>query len=101
MIPRKKLRIQLWRILLADTNMSSYFYHRTRNLPTTTTNTTSVAASSRTEVAPVLSDQELLESALEFEKTATFQQAEQEAKKARGQWESRSTRLLYAFSSRH
>lgn len=42
---------------------------------------------SRPEVTSVLSDQELLESALQFEKTAVFQQAEEEAKKARGKSE--------------
>ena len=49
--------------------------------------TSRITPTSRPEVAAALSDQELLESALEFEKTAVFQQAEEEAKKARGKSE--------------
>jgi hypothetical protein len=90
--------------------MSSYFFHRTRNLPTTSnttpTNNASVTSritpTSRPEVTPALSDQELLESALEFEKTDVFQQAEEEAKKARGKISvSLSPRYLHGLASRH
>ncbi len=71
--------------------MSSYFFQRIKNLPTTANNSNNVSRSPqqtkaivKSDAVVILSDDELLASALQFEKSVQFKQAEEEAKKARG-----------------
>ncbi len=71
--------------------MSSYFFQRIKNLPTTANNSNNVSRSPqqtktivKSDAVVTLSDDELLTSALQFEKSTQFKQAEEEAKKARG-----------------
>lgn len=72
--------------------MSSYFFQRIKNLPTSTTNNnrnSNVTPHPKTPVklepTITISDDELLNGALEFEQTSEFKKAEEEAKKARGE----------------
>ena len=73
--------------------MSNYFFKRIKNLPTTANNSNSNASrliqQPKTTVKPeaiiTISDDELLDSTLQFEQTPQFKQAEEEAKKARGE----------------
>lgn len=75
--------------------MSSYFFQRIKNLPTTDTNN-----NRNSHVSPVIphpktpvkleptitiSDDELLDGALKFEQTPEFKKAEAEAKKVKGE----------------
>jgi hypothetical protein len=71
--------------------MSSYFFQRIKNLPTTANSNNNAPRSTqqtktivKSDAVVTLSDDELLTSALQFEKSAQFKQAEEEAKKARG-----------------
>ena len=76
--------------------MSSYFFQRIKNLPMSTNSNNNNNASrlaQTTKPAPTtvksepvitISDDELLDSVLEFEKTSEFKRAEEDAKKSRG-----------------
>jgi len=73
--------------------MSSYFFQRIKNLPATANNSNTNNLSRliqqtkptvKSEPVTILSDDELLAGALQFEQTPQFKQAEEEAKKARG-----------------
>jgi hypothetical protein len=72
--------------------MSNYFFQRIKNLPTPVNNninsrlTQQTKTSIKPEITTILSDDELLASALQFEQTPQFKQAEEEAKKARGRF---------------
>ena len=83
--------------------MSNYFFKRIKNLPTTPTNNRNsnvspVTPHSKTPVklgpTITISDDELLESAVKFEQSPQFKQAEEEAKKARGE-------TILSFSNLH
>ncbi|CAM4853435.1 unnamed protein product [Rotaria socialis] len=71
--------------------MSSYFFQRIKNLPTTANNSNSndsrlmsnAKTTIKTEVTPSVSDDELLTSALQFEQTPQYKQAEEHARRAR------------------
>jgi hypothetical protein len=71
--------------------MSSYFFQRIKNLPTTANNSNNSRLIQQTkqliksEDKQSLSDDELLTSALKFEQTSQFKQAEEQAKKAKGE----------------
>jgi hypothetical protein len=78
--------------------MSNYFFQRIKNLPTSTnstsrlvqppkkTTTTTTTTTVKTEATITISDDELLDSALKFEQTPQFKKAEEEARKARGEY---------------
>ncbi len=71
--------------------MSNYFFKRIKNLPISnnSNNSSRIIQQTKTNVKSeditTLSDDELLSSVLEFEQTPQFKQAEEEAKKARGE----------------
>ncbi len=71
--------------------MSGYFFQRIKNLPTTANNSNTSRLIQPTkpiiksEEIHILSDDELLTSVLEFEQTPQFKQAEEQAKKVKGE----------------
>lgn len=68
--------------------MSHYFFKRIKNVPTSSTTngtTTRSLLTSQPQAIPSMSDEDLLAGALQFEQTDEFKQAEEQAKKARGE----------------
>ena len=90
--------------------MSNYFYERIRNLPTAVNNTNSgigyrqnASAAwptpKKSDVPANLTDDELMESVLQFEKTPQFKRAEEEAKHQRGKSPSVRVESFYSTHS--
>jgi hypothetical protein len=86
--------------------MSNYFVQRTKNLPTNTNSNNNAsrlaqpkkaATTVKSEPVITISDDELLDSVLEFEKTSEFKQAEEAAKKARGGRAFNSSNVSHMF----
>jgi len=84
--------------------MSNYFFQRIKNLPTSTNSTSRLVQPPKkttTTVKPeatiTISDDELLDSALKFEQTPQFKKAEEEARKARGEYIFNFSNLSHQF----
>jgi hypothetical protein len=72
--------------------MSKYFFHRIKNLPTSVNSSNNnnssrlVQPKVKSDEVITISDDELLDSVLKFEQTPQFKRAEEDAKKARGEY---------------
>ena len=65
--------------------MSDYFFHRVKKIPVSDNNQHNHSISSTSpDIVPILSDDELLSGALEFEKSEEFKKAQEDTTKLKG-----------------